>query len=59
MKEIITRLKSPVLWIAVIGLIYSAVLVPTFPQLPEWTVIVGYICAIFGVANNPADRDNF
>ncbi len=59
MNKIITRLKSPVLWVALLGLIYSAVLVPAFPQLPEWTAIAGYICTIFGVANNPTDRDNF
>lgn len=59
MKEILKRLKSPVLWISIIGLIYSTVLVPTYPQLPEWTSIVGYILTIFGITNNPTDRNNF
>lgn len=59
MKEMIKRLQSPVLWVAIIGLIYSTVLVPTYPQLPEWTSIVGYILTIFGIANNPTDKNNF
>lgn len=59
MKEIIKRFKSPIVWIAIIGLIYSTVLVPTYPQLPEWTSIVGYLMAIFGITNNPTDRNNF
>lgn len=59
MKDIIKRLKSPVLWVAILGLIYSTVLVPTYPQLPEWTSIVGYILTIFGIANNPTDKNKF
>ena len=59
MKEIQNRLKSPVLWISIIGLIYSTVLVPVYPQLPEWTSIVGFILGVFGIANNPTDRNNF
>lgn len=59
MKDIIKRFKSPVLWIAIIGLIYSTVLVPTYPQLPDWSAIVGYVMAIFGIANNPTDREHF
>lgn len=59
MKKILERFKSPVLWIAIIGLIYSTVLVPIYPQLPEWTSIVGYVMAIFGIANNPTDRTGF
>lgn len=59
MKEILNRFKSPVLWLAVVGLIYSTVIAPSFPQLPDWTVIAGYICAIFGIANNPTDKNNF
>lgn len=59
MKKILERFKSPVLWIAIIGLIYSTVLVPTYPQLPEWTSIVGYVMAIFGIANNPTNRTGF
>ena len=56
MKE---RVKSPVLWLAVLGLIYSAVLVPKHPALPDWTVVAGYLCVIFGIANNPTDRGSF
>ena len=59
MKEILNRLKSPVLWVAIIGLIYSTVLVPTYPQLPDWTSIVGYLLTIFGIANDPTTRDKF
>lgn len=59
MKNILERFKSPVLWVAIIGLIYSTVLVPTYPQLPEWTSIVGYVMAIFGIANNPTNRTGF
>ena len=53
------RLKSPVLWLAMVGLIYSAVLVPTFPVLPEWSAIVGYVAVIFGVANDPTNKEGF
>lgn len=59
MKDIAKRLKSPVLWISLFGLIYSTVLIPTNPELPEWTSIVGFLMAIFGIANNPTDRSNF
>lgn len=59
MKEIQNRLKSPVLWISIIGLIYSTVLVPVYPQLPEWTSIVGFILSIFGIANNPTNKNGF
>ena len=53
------RLNSPVLWLAMVGLIYSAVLVPTFPVLPEWSAIVGYVAVIFGVANDPTNKEGF
>lgn len=56
MKEFCKRLKSPVLWLAVFGLVYSAVLVPTFPVLPDWSAIAGYAAVIFGIGNNPTDR---
>ena len=59
MKEIQNRLKSPVLWCAIIGLIYSTVLVPVYPQLPEWTSIVGFILSIFGIANDPTNKNGF
>ena len=59
MKEIQNRLKSPVLWISIIGLIYSTVLVPTYPQLPEWTSIVGFLLGILGVANDPTNKTGF
>lgn len=59
MKEIQNRLKSPVLWISIIGLIYSMVLVPTYPQLPEWTSVVGFILGILGVANDPTNKNGF
>ena len=59
MKEIQNRLKSPVLWISIIGLIYSMVILPSYPELPEWTSIVGFILGVFGIANNPTDRNNF
>ena len=59
MNEIIKRLKSPALWLAVLGLIYSAVLAPTYQSLPDWSVVAGYLCVIFGIANNPGDREHF
>ena len=59
MKDIMKRFKSPVLWVSVIGLIYATVLVPNYPQLPDWTAIVGYLCTIFGIANNPCDSGHF
>ena len=60
MGEILKRLKSPVLWVAVVGLIYSTAVQPVFADiLPDWTSIVGFVAAIFGIANNPADKQNF
>lgn len=59
MKEIQNRLKSPVLWISIIGLIYSIVIVPTYPQLPEWTSIVGFILGVFGITNDPTNKNGF
>ena len=59
MKAIIMRLKSPVLWVSMIALIYSTVIIPNYPLLPDWTAIVGYVCAIFGIANNPCDKKHF
>ena len=58
-KNLQNRLKSPVLWISIIGLIYSTVLVPTYPQLPEWTSIVGYLLTIFGITNDPTNKSGF
>ncbi len=59
MKTLLNRFKSPILWVSLIGLIYSTILVPSFPQLPEWSGIVGNIMAIFGIVNNPCDKSKF
>lgn len=59
MKTVLKRFRSPIVWLAVVGLIYSTILVPSFPQLPDWSAIAGYVAAIFGIVNNPADCKNF
>ena len=58
-QDILARLKSPVLWLALLGLVYSTVIQPSYPNLPDWTRVVGYITAIVGIGNNPADLSKF
>lgn len=58
MIELLNRFKSPITWLAIIGLVYSTILVPKY-NLPDWSSIVGYVAVIFGVTNNPSDRENF
>lgn len=57
MNNFIDRFTSPVTWLAIFGLIYT-ILAYKF-DLPEWTQIVGYVTIIFGITNNPTDKDNF
>lgn len=58
MKEILNRFKSPVTWLAIVGLVYTTILVPKF-DLPDWSQVVGYVAVIFGITNNPSDRESF
>lgn len=58
MKE---RLKSPVLWSSLFAVIY--ILIAPSLGFPDWaeisTQVIALIYSIFGVANNPSDRENF
>ena len=57
------RLKSIPLWSAVLALIYLIVKHWWGIEIPGWVDISSEIIAIltilFGVANNPTDRNNF
>ena len=60
MKE---RLKSIPLWGAVLALIYLVAKAWFGFEIPEWadisTQILAILAILFGVANNPVDRENF
>ena len=57
------RLKSIPLWGAILSLIYLVLSNYFNMELPGWadisTNIITVLAIIFGVANNPADRQNF
>ena len=57
------RLKSIPLWTAVLALIYLIAKNWYGVEIPEWANISSQILAIlavlFGVANNPTDRNGF
>ena len=59
----INRLKSIPLWAAVLALVYLVATEWFGLNIPAWTEISTEIIAIltilFGVANNPTDRDGF
>ena len=61
-NELIKRLKSPVVWLAVLSQVL--VVVNMFnPDMAEHIKIIITslieICTIFGILNNPSDKDNF
>lgn len=60
MKE---RLKSIPLWAAILSLIYLVLSNYFNLELPGWADIsaniITILAVIFGVANNPTDRQNF
>lgn len=60
MKE---RLKSIPLWAAILSLIYLVLNNYFNLELPGWADIsaniITVLAVIFGVANNPTDRQNF
>lgn len=62
-EEIKKRLVSKPLWIAVLALIYLVAKNWFGIDIPAWgdisTQILAILCILFGVANNPTDRDNF
>lgn len=61
-KEIIKRLRSKVVWLSVLAQII--IVVGLFnPDLNDYVKVIGTvlieIATLFGVLNNPADKDNF
>lgn len=63
MKEkIIKKLQSKVVWITVIPLIASLIAMwcpQTSDQFSQVATTIVTILAVFGILNNPDDRDNF
>lgn len=59
MKE---RLKSPVVWLAVLAQI-CIILGLFLPDVSDTVKVIGTciieICTLFGVLNNPTDKENF
>ena len=57
------RLKSIPLWTAVLALIYLVVVNWFHVEIPAWadisTQILAILAILFGVTNNPADKNNF
>ena len=62
MKEILERLKSPVIWVQAISII-AGVVVFFAPSIEEEIkIVVGAVVALiqlFAGLNNPSDRENF
>lgn len=61
-NEIIKRLKSPVVWLAVVAQI-TAILMHYSPEVSETVKGIAEplieIAVLFGILNNPTDRGNF
>lgn len=59
----VERFKSIPLWSAILALIYLVCKEWFGIDIPAWadisTQIIAILTIIFGVANNPADRQNF
>lgn len=62
MKDILNRLKSPVIWVQAISII-AGVVVFFAPSIEEEIkIVVGAVVALiqlFAGLNNPSDRENF
>ena len=62
MKDILERLKSPVIWVQAISII-AGVVVFFAPSIEEEIkIVVGAVVALiqlFAGLNNPSDRENF
>ena len=60
MKE---RLKSPVVWLSVLAQVCIILMAFGLDDISENTKIIGAavieICTLFGVLNNPTDREGF
>lgn len=59
MKTFLERLKSPVVWVAVLTAIYTHIELADFSS-PRSIVlaVLGILIAGFSALNNPTDRDN-
>jgi hypothetical protein len=62
MKDILNRLKSPVIWVQAISIV-AGVVVFFAPSIEEEIkIVVGAVVALiqlFAGLNNPSDRENF
>lgn len=59
MRKFCERLKSPVVWVAVLTAVYTYVEIADFSS-PRAIVlaVLGVLIAAFSALNNPTDRDN-
>ena len=57
------RWKSPVFWattiITILGLITASGLITSDTTIKIISVVIGAISAVFGIANNPTDSENY
>lgn len=59
MREIVERLKSPVVWVAVLTALYTYVEVADFSSPRNIVLaVLGILITAFSALNNPTDRDN-
>lgn len=58
MTDILERLKSPVVWVAVLMSLYTYIEVADF-STPRGIIlsVLGILIAAFSALNNPTDRD--
>lgn len=60
--QITTRLKSKVVWLATLSLIYFVVKNWIGFEIPMWDEFVDkliYVLIAFGIINNPTEKDKF
>ena len=59
MTELKERLKSPVVWVSALTIVYTYVEMADFSSVRSVVLaVLGIMIAIFSGLNNPADRDN-
>lgn len=59
MKTFLERLKSPVVWVAMLTSLYAYIEIADFSTPRNIALAaLGILIAIFGALNNPTDRDN-
>ena len=59
MKDILERLKSPVVWVAVLTALYTYLEVADFSSPRKIVLaVIGILIVVFSALNNPTDRDH-